>query len=1047
MDTQRAFSSGAPVIADELFVGEREFARAQSEARFFLRLSQHISSNLSAGEALARVSMLLADVIPIDSIAMVLRGTDEPPQVIAVPHVARDSIEYFFLQRVAQLCAPKFQSTPGAVILDVRASGLEHAPAQAAVAAPLTRHDEMVGALIVTSNRAQVAYAEQDRQLITAVAQQIAIVLERERAVEEARRRMDRMGAFSAVASTVREWVDMEQLARRFLPVFLNITQTQYGLFYLLRQDNELELAGHFGIPFELIEFFQVGQLSLNEEFKNVVEQGRMAILQEANDREIGAQARTLVQLVPIQALLLVPLRVKGSVIGLIALGKHTAPLEIADREFVQGLADQAAQAIENARLFAESQRRFQEQSALRELAQRFLAAVSPDEVLERTLEMLTNFLAGEFYEILLSDNGGGFALTNGRGWRRGVVGHTHTLDDPHFHAGYVVSVREPVTIENFSQEKNCHPSDYLVRHQIVSGVCAPMLTETRAIGLLGVYSRSARKFSQEQAHFLNLVATQTAMALEKARHSQQAERRLEELILLNEVIVSANTEVSLERVVSSVTVEIGEILQSSQVHVAIADENGQGWRAIAPSGTLRALDWAPTVSKWAMASRQALSIADLARDARFDLPETDVRACLVAPMLIHERVIGTIAVAHSEPNTYDANDLRLLTTLAGQIAAALERARLLDETRARLADISAMFEFSNALRMATTEVALVELVVRDAVEMLKARGGSLLLLSENENELRVVAVSQMNGLGRAIPRELGGLSWEALARGETFAVEDVVEDARVKLPAVPPEMHGAIVAPLHTPSGVLGSLFVGFEEVGEPSADKMRLTTTIANLTTQALQRLRLHAQTLAQAESLASAFNELEESYQATLRALSAALDARDRETEGHSQRVTKLALKIGKQLELTPQELTNLERGALLHDVGKIGISDNILLKAGPLTARERARMNQHPQLGYAMLKGIPFLQEALPVVLHHQEMFDGSGYPSGLRGEEIPLGARIFAVADTYDAMTSTRPYRNALSHQAALAEIVAQSGKQFDPRVVQAFLDLFAEQSN
>jgi HD-GYP domain-containing protein (c-di-GMP phosphodiesterase class II) len=127
-----------------------------------------------------------------------------------------------------------------------------------------------------------------------------------------------------------------------------------------------------------------------------------------------------------------------------------------------------------------------------------------------------------------------------------------------------------------------------------------------------------------------------------------------------------------------------------------------------------------------------------------------------------------------------------------------------------------------------------------------------------------------------------------------------------------------------------------------------------------------------------------------------------------------------------------------------VGKIGISDNILRKAGPLTVNERERMNQHPRLGFEMLRGIPFLENALPVVLYHQEMYDGSGYPAGLCGKEIPLGARIFAVADTYDAMTSTRPYRDALSHQEALEEIVAHAGTQFDPEVVEAFVAIFED---
>jgi HD-GYP domain-containing protein (c-di-GMP phosphodiesterase class II) len=495
------------------------------------------------------------------------------------------------------------------------------------------------------------------------------------------------------------------------------------------------------------------------------------------------------------------------------------------------------------------------------------------------------------------------------------------------------------------------------------------------------------------------------------------------------------------------VTAEVGALLNSHDVQVYFTQENTKEveLRAALRQDTQgENFDWGRALSNWVIRSRQPQLIQDLARDTRFSAAGDRVRACLGAPMTISERVIGVIAVAHPEPNTFDANDLRLLTTLGGQIAAAIERARLLEETGRRLDEITAMFEFSNKLRTATNEVRMLEIVLQDAVSVLKAIGGSIQLVSEDEEHLTVAAVNNMLHLGMSFPNKTGGLSWEAHSTGETVAIEDVTKDRRVSMPEVFGKMRGAIVAPLRTPTGVLGTLFVGFAEPAAPGAGKLRIATTIANLAAQALQRLRLNEQTVEQAASLATTLGDLEESYQATLLALSAALDARDRETEGHSQRVTRWALAIGRQLKLSPQELTNLERGALLHDVGKIGITDNILLKAGPLTKQERALMNQHPLLGYNMLREIPFLKDALPVVLYHQEMFDGSGYPAGLRGDEIPLPARIFAVADTYDAMTSTRPYRDAMLHEEAIAEITRCRGTQFDPRVVNAFLELFQE---
>jgi putative nucleotidyltransferase with HDIG domain len=190
---------------------------------------------------------------------------------------------------------------------------------------------------------------------------------------------------------------------------------------------------------------------------------------------------------------------------------------------------------------------------------------------------------------------------------------------------------------------------------------------------------------------------------------------------------------------------------------------------------------------------------------------------------------------------------------------------------------------------------------------------------------------------------------------------------------------------------------------------------------------------------QQLSIALQDLEQSYDYTLEALGGALDAKDAETEGHCQRVTAFTITIARAMGVDRALLRHIARGAFLHDIGKMGVPDSILRKPGPLTPDERTVMRKHCEIGYAVLQRIPFLKEAAEIVLSHQECYDGSGYPRGLKGEQIPLGARIFAVADTLDAMISDRPYRKALPISAAREEIQKYSGKQFDPRVVQVFL--------
>jgi response regulator RpfG family c-di-GMP phosphodiesterase len=206
------------------------------------------------------------------------------------------------------------------------------------------------------------------------------------------------------------------------------------------------------------------------------------------------------------------------------------------------------------------------------------------------------------------------------------------------------------------------------------------------------------------------------------------------------------------------------------------------------------------------------------------------------------------------------------------------------------------------------------------------------------------------------------------------------------------------------------------------------------------AKQRYESHLEELVRIRTLEleRTLRSLKDSYRATLKALTAALEARDHETHGHSERVVTFSLRLGRELGLDREQLTSLEFGALLHDIGKLGVPDAILRKPAPLTENEWDKMRQHPQYGQQILMGIDFLEGAGRVVAQHHEKWDGSGYPLGLQGEAIDLNARIFQVADAFDAITSNRVYRQGKSYETAAAELNSWAGRQFDPQVIEAF---------
>ena len=336
----------------------------------------------------------------------------------------------------------------------------------------------------------------------------------------------------------------------------------------------------------------------------------------------------------------------------------------------------------------------------------------------------------------------------------------------------------------------------------------------------------------------------------------------------------------------------------------------------------------------------------------------------------------------------------------------------------------------------------------------------SRILVVDDEEAIREVVSSMLNQAGyHTRPAASGMEALELLDCGEDFdlILTDMMmpemdgiallERIKERFPDVPVVMvtavHDISVALAAIRNGAYDYLLKPFER--EQLLLMVRRAVENRNLKIEN-HNYQINLETLvnARTEQLRQAMSELERSYDITLEALGDALDLKDAETVGHSKRVTAYTIKIAGAYNVPEDKVRIIARGAFLHDIGKMAIPDAVLSKPGPLTPAEILKVQEHCMHGYQMLRKIPFLLEAAEIVFSHQERYDGSGYPRRLKGTEIPLGARIFAIADTLDAITSDRPYRPAQDMQAARAEIQNWSGKQFDPEIVEVFLDIPSE---
>ena len=401
--------------------------------------------------------------------------------------------------------------------------------------------------------------------------------------------------------------------------------------------------------------------------------------------------------------------------------------------------------------------------------------------------------------------------------------------------------------------------------------------------------------------------------------------------------------------------------------------------------------------------------------------------------------MIGFLNLDSATPGFYSEDHAKVLMSFSEQVSTALKNARQFEETQRRMDRMQAMTQIDLAINSSLDINVSLEIVLIQAKDKLNADAVDILQVNNGTNSL---VFSKAKGFKtdeiRKANFRLGtGLPGRAVLERALIAIPDLRSAPESYFRNLLVEREGFAsyyCAPLITKGELKGVMEIYFREPFNADQEWREFLEMLAQQTAIAINNAEL-------LNSLKVSNADLMNAYETTLKGWVDALDMRDHETEGHTRRVTELSLQLALRMGIKDSEIVNFERGALLHDIGKVGISDMILNKPGPLTEEEWVIMRQHPLYAFQLLSKSKYLIPALDIPYCHHEKWDGSGYPRGLKGEAIPLAARIFAVVDVWDALISDRPYRKAWTQKKALDHIQEQSGIHFDPKVVSAFYSL------
>jgi PAS domain S-box-containing protein len=923
---------------------------------------------------------------------------------------------------------------------------------------PIRVNTRIIGIFNVES-KAFDAFDDEDEQFLNTVAGSLGTALERLRLVKEEQRRAkesyeselarrEYAETLQEVIASLSTTLDIQALYQTILdslPKLVNHDSTSIFLEYE-NGDMEIVAARGFATNTENV----VGRkIQKSAKWHELALARKPLIMADAQtdprfEKWEGSEA--------IRGWLGVPMIAQDKVIGFINLDSHQVNAFTAqEATIIQTFANSAAIAIGNALLYRDALRAAERRAVLHQISQDVVRFSQDSEQIYTSIHgAASKLMPCDVFTISMRN-----ATKDVNDFVYRVEGdHRYPFESFDSNAGLtskIIGTGKSIILRNDTEIEDSGALRFGPPKHVRSAVLVPMRIGERIIGTISAQSYQPNAYGDEEQALLEMLATHAATAIENARLYDEAQNRIKEMETINRLSSSLRTTHSQSEMLDIFLDETLDLLGEENGSVWLYDHSMNVIVQRAARGVSRNIKHNKVTSNEGIVahvfqSGEVYTSSDLRNDPLIFKPNLDVILPGYGGVCIPiKSTAGTLGatIIQMAPNRQVTEHTNLLITLAEIIGNSIHRAELFEHSQEQIHRLTTLRDIDTAIASSTDLRVTLNILTEHTRKHLKVDAVNIMAYYPELQSLTHLCSAGFStpSPSRPLMRIGEGLAGQVVIKGRTDHVVDLKNSSEAKRnPMLAREGFVTYIGvPLLVKGQIKGVFEVFQRSILNPTSEWMQFLQTLAGQAAIAIDNSQLF-------DNLQRSNQELTQAYDTTLEGWARALELRDRETEGHTRRVTDLTLRLAHSMGIGEDELVTIYRGVLLHDIGKMGVPDQILKKTGPLNETEWLEMRLHPQYAFDLLSPITYLKPALDIPYCHHEHWDGSGYPRGLKGEQIPLAARIFSVVDIWDALLSDRPYRNAWPKENVIDYIKDISGTILDPVVVTAFLALIHEQA-